>query len=143
MRPARHASDGRPRRHYIGHFEGIELALTTLAEGGDEVSIDADLSALHGKLAKIGARPVFYRLDPSRGWQPDIEHLRSLVNPKTRALVVIDPNNPTGATYDAETDKALLEIADQHNIPLLADEVRGPGTTVPSARSRVTTPMHR
>ena len=91
-------------------------------------------------LAKIGARPVFYRLDPSRGWQPDIEHLRSLVNPKTRALVVIDPNNLTGATYDAETDKALLEIADQHNIPLLADEVRGPGVRRPRQRARESLP---
>ena len=107
-----------------GTSEGIELALTTLAEGGDEVLVPVPTYPLYtAVLAKIGARPVFYRLDPSRGWQPDIDHIRSLVNPKTRALVVIDPNNPTGATYDAETDKALLDIADQHNIPLLADEV--------------------
>jgi alanine-synthesizing transaminase len=107
-----------------GTSEGIELALTTLAEGGDEVLVPMPTYPLYtAVLAKIGARPVFYRLDPNRGWQPDIDHIRSLVNPKTRALVVIDPNNPTGATYDAGTDKALLEIADQHNIPLLADEV--------------------
>jgi alanine-synthesizing transaminase len=107
-----------------GTSEGIELALTTLAEGGDEVLVPMPTYPLYtAVLAKIGATPVFYRLDPDRGWQPDIDHIRHLVTSKTRALVVIDPNNPTGATYDAKTDKALLEIADQHNIPLLADEV--------------------
>ena len=107
-----------------GTSEGIELALTTLAEGGDEVLVPVPTYPLYtAVLAKIGARPVFYRLDPNRGWQPDVDHIRRLVTSKTRALVVIDPNNPTGATYDAGTDKALLEIADHHNIPLLADEV--------------------
>ena len=66
---------------------------------------------------------MFYRTDADRGWQPDLDHLRSLVSPRTKALVVIDPNNPTGATYPAETRRALLEIAETHNVPLLADEV--------------------
>ena len=107
-----------------GTSEGIELALTTLAEGGDEVLVPMPTYPLYtAVLAKIGARPVFYRLDPARGWQPDIDHIRSLVSSSTRALVVIDPNNPTGATYPADTRRALLDIADHHNIPLLADEV--------------------
>ena len=107
-----------------GTSEGIELALTALAEGGDEVLVPVPTYPLYtAVLAKIGARPVFYRTDPDRGWQPDIEHISSLVTPRTRALVVIDPNNPTGATYPDETRRALLEIADRHNIPLLADEV--------------------
>lgn len=107
-----------------GTSEGIELALTALAESGDEVLVPTPTYPLYtAVLAKIGARAVFYRTDPDRGWQPDLEHLRSLVSPKTRALVVIDPNNPTGATYPAETRRALLELADTHNIPLLADEV--------------------
>ena len=107
-----------------GTSEGIELALTTLAEGGDEVLVPVPTYPLYtAVLAKIGARPVFYRLDPQNGWQPDIDHIRSLVSSRTRALVVIDPNNPTGATYPAETRRALIEIADRHNIPLLADEV--------------------
>lgn len=107
-----------------GTSEGIELALTALAEDGDEVLVPTPTYPLYtAVLAKIGAKPVFYRTDHTRGWQPDLEHLRSLVSPRTRALVVIDPNNPTGATYPAETRRALLEIADTHNIPLLADEV--------------------
>jgi alanine-synthesizing transaminase len=107
-----------------GTSEGIELALTALAEAGDEVLIPVPTYPLYtAVLAKIGARAVFYRTDPARGWLPDLDHLRSLITPATRALVVIDPNNPTGATYSAEVRRALVEIADEHGIPLLADEV--------------------
>jgi len=74
-------------------------------------------------LAKIGARAIFYRTDPGRGWLPDLDHIRSLIGPATRALVVIDPNNPTGATYPATVRRELLDLADRHNLPLLADEV--------------------
>jgi alanine-synthesizing transaminase len=107
-----------------GTSEGIELALTALAQAGDDVLIPVPTYPLYtAVLAKIGARPVFYRTDPDRGWLPDVDHVRSLVTPATRALVVIDPNNPTGATYPASIRRALIEIADEHNFPLLADEV--------------------
>ena len=107
-----------------GTSEGIELALTALAEAGDEVLVPVPTYPLYtAVLAKIGARAVFYRTDPGNGWLPDVEQIRSLITPATRALVVIDPNNPTGATYPTETRRALVEIADAHNIPLLADEV--------------------
>ena len=107
-----------------GTSEGIELALTALAESGDEVLVPTPTYPLYtAVLAKIGARAVFYRTDAAHGWQPDLDHVRSLITPRTRALVVIDPNNPTGATYPDETRLALLEIADRHNLPLLADEV--------------------
>ncbi|MEO8077414.1 MAG: aminotransferase class I/II-fold pyridoxal phosphate-dependent enzyme, partial [Acidobacteriota bacterium] len=103
---------------------GIELALTALAGPGDDVLIPMPTYPLYtAVLAKIGARAVFYRTDASRGWQPDIEHVRSLITPATRALVVIDPNNPTGATYSAEARRALVNLADEFNFPLLADEV--------------------
>ena len=107
-----------------GTSEGIELALMALAESGDEVLVPSPTYPLYtAVLAKIGAKAVFYRKDPAHGWQPDVEHIRSLVTSRTRALVVIDPNNPTGATYPAETRRALLDIADRSHIPLLADEV--------------------
>ena len=107
-----------------GTSEGIELALTALAGPGDDVLIPVPTYPLYtAVLAKIGARAVFYRTDPQRGWQPDVEHVRSLISPATRALVVIDPNNPTGATYSREARQALVSLADTHNIPLLADEV--------------------
>jgi aspartate/methionine/tyrosine aminotransferase len=107
-----------------GTSEGIELALTALAEAGDEVLVPVPTYPLYtAVLAKIGAKPVFYRTDPARGWLPDVDHVRSLVSPRTRALVVIDPNNPTGAMYSTDVRKALADIADRHSFPLLADEV--------------------
>jgi alanine-synthesizing transaminase len=107
-----------------GTSEGIDLALTALAGQGDEVLIPVPTYPLYtAVLAKIGARAVFYRTDAAQGWQPDIDHIRSLITPATRALVVIDPNNPTGATYSAAARRALVDLADRHNFPLLADEV--------------------
>ncbi len=107
-----------------GTSEGIELALTAMAGPGDEVLIPVPTYPLYtAVLAKIGARAVFYRTDPARGWQPDLDHVRSLITPATRALVVIDPNNPTGASYSDEARRALVNLADVHNFPLLADEV--------------------
>ena len=107
-----------------GTSEGIELALTALAGPGDDVLIPVPTYPLYtAVLAKIGARPVFYRTDAARGWQPDVDHVRSLISPATRALVVIDPNNPTGASYSEEARRTLVDLADRHNFPLLADEV--------------------
>ena len=76
-------------------------------------------------LAKLGARARFYRTDPARGWAPDLDHLNSLVTPATRALVVIDPNNPTGASYSTAIRRGLLDLADRHGLVILADEVYG------------------
>jgi len=107
-----------------GTSEGIELALTALAEGGDEVLIPSPTYPLYtAVLAKIGAKPVFYRKDPSNGWLPDPEEIDALVTPSTRAIVVIDPNNPTGACYSESVRRGLIEVAERHNVPLLADEV--------------------
>jgi alanine-synthesizing transaminase len=109
-----------------GTSEGIELALTALADAGDEVLVPVPTYPLYtAVLAKIGARAMYYRTDPSRDWLPDLDHIRSLIGPRTRALVVIDPNNPTGAVYPDPVRRALLDIADTHAIPLLSDEVYG------------------
>src|SRR5687767_7863425 len=104
-----------------GTSEGIELALTALAQAGDEVLVPVPTYPLYtAVLAKVGARPVFYRTEPSRDWIPDVDHVRSLITPVTRALVVIDPNNPTGATYPAPVRRALIDLAEEYNFPLLA-----------------------
>jgi len=109
-----------------GTSEGIELAIGALVDTDDEVLVPVPTYPLYtAVLAKIGAKTVYYRTDPDRGWQPDLDHLRSLITPRTRVLVLIDPNNPTGAVYPRETRLALLEIADQHNLVILSDEVYG------------------
>ena len=109
-----------------GTSEGIELALTGIVDEGEEVLVPSPTYPLYtAVLAKIGAQPAYYRTDHTNNWQPDLDHLRSLINAKTRALVVIDPNNPTGAIYPDATRRALIEIAETHGLVILADEVYG------------------
>ncbi len=107
-----------------GTSEGIELALSVLVDSDDEVLIPVPTYPFYtATLTKLGARGVFYRTDASNGWMPDLEHIRSLIRPSTRAIVVIDPNNPTGAVYSTETRRALVELADENGLVILADEV--------------------
>jgi alanine-synthesizing transaminase len=109
-----------------GTSEGIELALTAVVDEGEEVLVPSPTYPLYtAVLAKIGAKPLFYRTDPDRDWLPDLDHLRSLISPTCRALVVIDPNNPTGAIYPEATRRAILDLADAHGLLILADEVYG------------------
>jgi len=109
-----------------GTSEGIELTLSALADAGTDVLVPEPTYPLYtAVLGKIGARPVYYQTDPARGWLPDIDHLKSVVTPAARALVVIDPNNPTGAVYPVDVRRALIDVAERHNLPILADEVYG------------------
>ena len=109
-----------------GTSEGIDLALNALVNDGDEVLVPLPTYPLYtAVLAKIGAQPRYYRTDPSRDWLPDLDHLRSLVTGRTRVLVVIDPNNPTGAVYPASVRRGLIDFAERHELTILADEVYG------------------
>jgi alanine-synthesizing transaminase len=109
-----------------GTSEAIDLALNALVDEGEEVLVPSPTYPLYtAVLAKINARPKYYRTDPDRDWMPDLDHLRSLVTDKTRVLVMIDPNNPTGAVYPPEVRRAMLAIAEEHNLTILADEVYG------------------
>jgi len=107
-----------------GTSEGIELALGALADKGDEVLVPTPTYPLYtAVLAKLGARPVYYRTDPDHGFHPDVDDVRRLITPATRALVIIDPNNPTGAVYSEATRRALIDVAERAGIAILADEV--------------------
>jgi len=107
-----------------GTSEGIELALSALADTGDDVLVPLPNYPLYtALLAKLGARAVHYRTDPDNGWLPDLDDIRRQIGPATRAIVVIDPNNPTGAIYPDATRRGLIEIADRTGVPILADEV--------------------
>ena len=109
-----------------GTSEGIELALTAIVDEGEEVLVPTPTYPLYtAVLAKIGAQPAYYRTEHTNDWQPDLDHIRSLINDRTRALVVIDPNNPTGANYPAPMRKALIALAESHGLVILADEVYG------------------
>jgi alanine-synthesizing transaminase len=117
-----------PDRVFIttGTGEAIDLALNVLVDRGDEVLIPAPTYPLYtGILATLDATPVFYRTDENNRWLPDLEHIRSQVTPRTRVLVVIDPNNPTGAVYPPSTRRALIDLAQEFGLTILADEVYG------------------
>ena len=114
-------SGRRPDRVFItaGTSEGIELTLERRRrQRRRSARADADLPALHAPCSRSSTpKRSYYRLDSTHGWMPDLDHLKSLVTPATRALVVIDPNNPTGAVYPTETRRALLDFADRHGLP--------------------------
>ena len=93
-----------------GTSEGIELALTAIVDEGEEVLVPSPTYPLYtAVLAKIGAQPAYYRTDHTNAWLPDLDHIRRLITPRTRALVVIDPNTPTGSIYPDATRRALIE----------------------------------
>ncbi len=109
-----------------GTSEGIEIALSALVDHGDEVLVPLPTYPLYtAVIAKLGARAVYYHTQASGGWIPDFDHLGGLVTPATRALVVIDPNNPTGANYPTAVRRQLIDFAERHGLPMLADEVYG------------------
>ncbi len=107
-----------------GTSEGIELVLTSLVDEGDEVLVPIPTYPLYtAVIAKLGAGANYYRTDPNQGWIPDLDHLRSLITPRTRVLVVVDPNNPTGAIYPTHVRRALIDIAEEYGLVIVADEV--------------------
>jgi aspartate/methionine/tyrosine aminotransferase len=129
-----------------GTSEGIEIALNALANPGDEILVPMPTYPLYTAVtAKIGAKTVYYRKDPANNWLPDLDHVRSLITPLTRALVVIDPNNPTGAIYPDSVRAELIAMAREHGFVLLADEVYGDlgydGPTPPMARLDLEAPV--
>jgi len=111
---------------FVGYGSGevIDSCLTALVNAGENVLTPSPEYPLYGAvLAKLGAVPNAYDLDESNGWEPDVDDIKGKVNDKTRALLLINPNNPTGAVYSKRTLEQLLEIARQHNLVILADEI--------------------
>lgn len=107
-----------------GGSEAIELALTALLDQGDDLLVPSPGYPLYGAvLAKLGAVANSYYLDEDNGWQPDLEDIAARIGPRTRGLVLINPNNPTGSVCDAATMDGLVELARSRGLLLLADEI--------------------
>ncbi len=107
-----------------GVSELVDLSLRALIEPGDEVLIPSpDYPLWSASVVLNGGQPVYYPCPPEHQFEPDLDALVKAITPKTRALVVINPNNPTGAVYSKETLIALAEIAKTHRLVLLADEI--------------------
>jgi alanine-synthesizing transaminase len=107
-----------------GVSELIVMSLQALLNTGDEVLVPSpDYPLWTGAVTLCGGRAVHYRCDEALDWAPDLEHVAAQVTPHTRAMVIINPNNPTGAVYSRETLLGLLEIARRNDLLVLADEI--------------------
>jgi alanine-synthesizing transaminase len=107
-----------------GGSEAIEICLTALVERGDNVLIPYPGYPLYeAVLAKLEAEARPYYLDEEQGWQPDVEDIRGRINAKTRAIVLINPNNPTGAVYSPEILRRILPLAAERGLLVFADEI--------------------
>ena len=107
-----------------GVSELINMALQALLNAGDEVLIPApDYPLWTAVVSLCGGTAVHYHCDEAAGWLPDLEDIASRVTSRTRAIVVINPNNPTGAVYPREILDGIAEIARQHSLLLFSDEI--------------------
>ena len=107
-----------------GASEAIDICLTALVNDGENILTPTPgyplYTAIQSKLEMV-ANP--YYLDEKNGWQPDIEDIKKKVNEKTKAIVLINPNNPTGSNYSVESLQQIIDIALEHNLVIFADEI--------------------
>lgn len=111
---------------YLGNGASdlIAMATNALLDDGDELLLPAPDYPLWTAVTSLsGGTPVHYLCDESRGWIPDMDDLRSKLSPRTRGIVVINPNNPTGALYPDHVLKEIVELARERGLVILADEV--------------------
>lgn len=107
-----------------GVSEMISMVLQALLDDGDEVLIPSpDYPLWTGATTLSGGRAVHYRCIEEEGWAPDLEHIQAQVSERTKAIVIINPNNPTGAVYSRETLENIFEVARQNDLVVLSDEI--------------------
>ncbi|CAA9379384.1 pyridoxal phosphate-dependent aminotransferase [uncultured Nocardioides sp.] len=111
---------------YIGNgvSELISMVLQAFIDDGNEVLVPApDYPLWTGAVTLSGGTAVHYRCDEENGWSPDLADIEAKITERTHALVIINPNNPTGAVYSAETVKGMIDIARRHQLVVMADEI--------------------
>ncbi|MFA6570884.1 MAG: aminotransferase class I/II-fold pyridoxal phosphate-dependent enzyme [Bacteroidota bacterium] len=107
-----------------GASEAIEICLTALLNAGENFLMPTPGYPLYTAVqSKLELEPNPYYLDESNNWQPDIEDIKSKINDKTKAIVIINPNNPTGSVYKKETLLKIIDIALEHNLLIISDEI--------------------
>ncbi|MFB8387867.1 pyridoxal phosphate-dependent aminotransferase [Microbacterium sp. NPDC055910] len=115
-----------PEDVYLGNgvSELITMVMQALLDEGDEVLIPAPDYPLWTAMTSLGGgTPVHYLADEQNGWQPDLDDIRAKVTPRTKAIVVINPNNPTGAVYSRDVLEGIAQIAREHSLLVLSDEI--------------------
>lgn len=111
---------------YLGNgvSELIVMAMQGLVNTGDEVLIPApDYPLWTAAVSLASGKPVHYRCDEQSDWYPDLDDIRSKITSRTRAIVIINPNNPTGAVYSQDLLEGLVQIARENNLVILSDEI--------------------
>ncbi len=107
-----------------GASELINICMSALLDDGDEILIPAPDYPLWTACATLaGGRPVHYICDEQAEWNPDIDDIRSKVTDRTKAIVIINPNNPTGALYDRSVLQQIVDIAREHQLIIFSDEI--------------------
>ena len=107
-----------------GVSEMAQFAITTLLNYGDEILLPSPSYSLWTNVTLIaGAKPVFYTCDEASDWYPDVEDIRRKITSRTRAILIINPNNPTGALYPRELLEQIVAIAREKGLILLSDEI--------------------
>jgi alanine-synthesizing transaminase len=107
-----------------GVSEAVDLCLTALLNPGENILTPVPEYPLYSAvLAKLGAQPNTYQLDEGARWEPDFEHLASRIFTGTRGIVVINPNNPTGAVYSRPTLEAIVRLARENSLVIFSDEI--------------------
>jgi len=123
---ARGTADAHPERVFVGNgvSELIDIALRALLDPGDEVLLPSPDYPLWSAATILNdGRPVYYQCLPEDDFLPDPDEIESLVSARTRAIVLINPNNPTGANYPRALIERIVEVARQHGLLLLCDEI--------------------
>lgn len=107
-----------------GISEAIQLIMAAIVDKGDEILVPGPTYPPYISYVKFfGGKPVSYRTVEENGWQPDVNDIRSKVNDTTRGIVVINPNNPCGALYDEKIVRKIVNLAGEHNLLLISDEI--------------------
>jgi alanine-synthesizing transaminase len=107
-----------------GISEGIQMIMAALVNPGDEILLPGPTYPPYISYTKFfDGKPVTYRTVEENGWQPDIDDLRKKISNKTRAITIINPNNPCGALYDSRMIQEMLDLAGEHDLTVLSDEI--------------------
>ena len=107
-----------------GISEGIQMVMAALVNAGDEILLPGPTYPPYISYTKFfGGKPITYETVEDECWQPNIDDLRSKISEKTRVIAIINPNNPCGALYEEKIVKQILDLAGEHDLPVLSDEI--------------------
>jgi tyrosine aminotransferase len=107
-----------------GVTEGLQTLINVFLNSGDELLLPGPTYPQYTLITRLyGAEPVPYRCIEEESWQPDVDHIRDSITDRTRGIVLINPNNPTGALYPKKIIKEIIDLAGEYRLPIISDEI--------------------